>query len=89
MQPTEPPKETHHHPAPHPHTVQIEVDSQKREIPSGCRQVADLKARLSIPADYELEAVEHGKFQPLADNAEICIEGHEKFVSHVKAGSSS
>jgi len=89
MQHTEPSKETHHLHVPPPHQVKVEVDGEKREITSGCRRVTELKAQLGVPADYELEVVEHGKFQPLDDNAEICIQGHEKFVSHVRSGSSS
>jgi hypothetical protein len=33
--------------------------------------------------------VVHGEFKPLDDNASITIEHHQKFVSHVRTGSSS
>jgi hypothetical protein len=67
----------------------ITVDDVQREIAPGDYLVSDFKHRFGVPADYELDVVVCGQFGPLADNAEIHIEGGEVFVGHVRRGGSS
>lgn len=78
----------HHEPHP-PQFVLIEIDGDEKEIPPGKYLIKDLKAKLGVPAEYELDLVEHGKFNPLDDNETINIEHPIKMVSHVKCGASS
>lgn len=79
-------KQPHPH---HEHTVKITIDGRKIEIAPGSYSVADLKSKLGIPVEYELEIVEDGLFIPLDVAAQISIHGHEEFISHVKCGASS
>jgi sulfur carrier protein ThiS len=73
----------------HPNMVHLKVDGKEMEVPEGEYRVADLKALLGVPAEYEFEIVEDGQFRPLDDNAELKIKEHADFVSHVRCGASS
>jgi hypothetical protein len=73
----------------HEHLVSILIDARKIEIAAGHYQVSDLKIRLGVPPEYELEIIEHGQFQPLEDADHVHIHGDEEFVSHVRCGASS
>lgn len=77
------------HEHPHPHEVAITLDRHRREIPAGDYVVSALKARLGVPADYELDEIINGEFRELADTAHIDINGGEQFISHVRRGGSS
>lgn len=77
------------HPGHEHHIVQIKLDDIPREIERGKYVVSDLKAQFGVPADYELDQVVNGQFDPLANDAEIKIKGGEVFVSHVSRGGSS
>lgn len=82
-------KKKKHHNHDHADTVRLTVDGREVEIPEGTYRVADLKALLGVPAEYEFEIIEDGQFRPLDDNAELKIEDHLDFVSHVCCGASS
>lgn len=71
------------------HLVTFNLDGKDREIEKGKYRVSDLKSRFGIAADYELDQVIEGKFEPLANDAEVKIHGGEVFVSHVRGGGSS
>ena len=71
------------------HFVKISLDDAQREIKRGDYVVSALKHRLDVPADYELDIVVNGLFDPLADDSKIKIVGGEIFVSHVRRGASS
>lgn len=73
----------------HTHEVAITLDGHRREIPAGDYIVSALKARLGVPADYELDEIINGEFRELADTAHIDIKGGEHFISHVRRGGSS
>lgn len=73
----------------HPHEVAITLDGHRREVPAGDYVVSALKARLGVPADYELDEIINGEFRELADTAHIDIKGGEHFISHVRRGGSS
>ncbi len=69
--------------------VTISLDDDPREIKRGEYVVSALKYRLGVPADYELDIVANGLFDPLTDDAKIKIMGGDIFVSHVRRGASS
>lgn len=71
------------------HLVDVNLDGVLRQIEKGEYIVSDLKAKLGVPADYELDIVVAGQFDPLDDNAVIKIKGGEVLVSHVRRGGSS
>jgi hypothetical protein len=74
---------------PHPHVVQVTIDGRDVDVPSGEYIVAELKLKLGVPAEYELENIKHGTFHPLADNSVFKVRHDEEFISHVRTGSSS
>ena len=69
--------------------VKISLDDAQHDINRGEYVVSTLKHRLGVPADYELDIVANGLFDPLLDDAKIKIVGGEIFVSHVRRGASS
>lgn len=73
----------------HIHEVTVIVDGVKKEVPKGTYRVSQFKALVGVDPAKELDELVHGQLKPLDDNAEITIEGHEKFVSHVRTGGSS
>lgn len=72
-----------------PETVTVSVDGVEKRVPRGTYIVSAFKQLVGVDASRELDEVIHGEFKPLDDNASITIEHHEKFVSHVRTGSSS
>jgi hypothetical protein len=73
----------------HPTQVPVTVDGKEIKVPAGTYTVSAFKSLVGVEASRELDEVIHGEFKPLADNANITIEKHEKFVSHVRTGRSS
>ena len=71
------------------HLVPVTVDGQPKQVARGKYVVSEFKALVGVQADYELDQVVDGEFQPLADDATIHIKGQEVFVSHVRRGGSS
>ena len=69
--------------------IQVSIDGRHEMLPKGRYLVSDLKQRLGIPADYELDRVDHGEFIPLADTDHIEIHEKQLFVSHVRRGGAS
>jgi hypothetical protein len=72
-----------------PKFVTVTVDGVEKKVPEGTYVVSAFKKLVGVDASRELDEVVHGEFKPLDDNASIEIEHHEKFVSHVRTGSSS
>jgi hypothetical protein len=72
-----------------PEVVTVSVDGVERKVASGTYIVSVFKQLVGVDSSRELDEVVHGDFTPLDDNASITIEKHEKFVSHVRTGSSS
>ncbi len=72
-----------------PELVTVTVDGIEKRVPRGTYIVSAFKQLVGVDASRELDEVVHGDFNPLDDNATITIEHHEKFVSHVRTGSSS
>ena len=72
-----------------PKLLIITVDNTDREIERGKYVVSDLKAKVGVAENYDLDQLIHGKFETLADTAEVKINGKEIFVSHVRTGGSS
>lgn len=72
-----------------PELVNVTVDGVEKRVPRGTYIVSSFKKLVGVDASRELDEVVHGEFKPLDDNASITIEHHEKFVSHVRTGSSS
>jgi len=71
------------------HEVEIIVNAKPKLIPKGKYRVSDFKELVGIPAEYELDKVANGQFEPLDDTADIHIKGGEEFVGHVRQGGSS
>jgi hypothetical protein len=69
--------------------VTVTIDGTPKQIERGKYLVSKLKQVLGVPADYELDEVKHGEFEPLADDGHTHIEGGEVFVSHVRRGGAS
>lgn len=69
--------------------VTVTVDGIEKRVPQGAYIVSAFKQLVGVDASRALDEVVHGEFKPLDDNATIDIERHEKFVSHVRTGSSS
>jgi hypothetical protein len=72
-----------------PELVTVTVDGMEKRVPRGTYIVSTFKQLVGVDASRELDEVVHGEFRPLDDNASVTIEHHEKFVSHVRTGSSS
>jgi hypothetical protein len=71
------------------HLVIVSVDGTSHRVPKGKYDVAEFKAMVGVPAEYELDQVEGGRFDPLPDDGTVHIKGDEVFVSHVRRGGSS
>jgi len=72
-----------------PELVTVTVDGIEKRVLQGTYIVSVFKQLVGVDASRELDEVVHGEFKPLDDNGSITIEHHEKFVSHVRTGSSS
>ena len=72
-----------------PELVTVSVDGSEKRVPRGTYIVSVFKQLVGIDASRELDLVLHGEFKALDDNGTITIEHHERFVSHVRTGSSS
>ena len=72
-----------------PKLVTVTVDNKDKEIERGKYVVSELKVKIGVPANYDLDQLIHGKFETLADTAEVKINGKEIFVSHTRTGGSS
>jgi hypothetical protein len=70
-------------------TVTVSVDGVEKRVTRGTYIVSAFKQLVGVDTSRELDEVVRGEFVPLNDNATIDIEHHEKFVSHVRTGSSS
>lgn len=87
MTETAPQKHEHGH---HKHLVRVTIDGDRTvELAAGNYLVAELKTKLGVAPEYELEIIDDGQFRPLADDVHIHIRGGEEFVSHVRSGGSS
>ncbi len=73
----------------HDHDVVVKVDGDPHHVRAGTYKVSAFKTLVGVAADRELDILSGGTFQPLDDNADITIHGHETFVSHVRTGASS
>jgi len=71
------------------HEVVVTVDNKKHTVKAGIYVVSAFKTEVGVPAAKELDQIIHGKIEPLADEANVTIKGHEVFVSHERTGSSS
>lgn len=72
-----------------PSIVTITVDNKEKKVRKGKYLVSNLKAKVGVPENYDLDQLIHGKFVTLADTDEVKINGKEIFVSHVRTGGSS
>ena len=73
----------------HAHEVVVKVDSKPQHVAPGTYTVAAFKALVGIAADRELDELVNGTFEPLDDDDNDTISGHETFVSHVRTGGSA
>lgn len=75
--------------AEHGHTITVTIDGTPKSILQARYLVSELKTKLGVPSDYELDQVVDGEFKPLNDIDHINIKEGEVFVSHVRRGSAS
>jgi hypothetical protein len=72
-----------------PRLVPVKIDGREVEIEAMSYRIPDLKARLGVPLDYALDLIRGDHFDPLADDQNYKVHGHEAFLAHVRTGSSS
>lgn len=73
----------------HPRLVEVKIDGREVKIPAQRYAVPDLKSKLGVPLDYELDVVKHKELHPLKDDETFKVVGREEFISHVRCGGSS
>ena len=73
----------------HRETVDVEIDNRPKRIAPGTYVVSELKERLGVPPEKDLDEVIAGNLTPLVDTANVTIKGGEVFFSHVRRGGSS
>ena len=71
------------------HVVTVVVDGAPKHVPGGEYLVSAFKTLVGVSADRELDLVRKDELVALGDAAEVHIKDGERFVSHVRAGSSS
>ena len=71
------------------HLVVFNLDGKERQIEKGKYLVSFIKEKFGVPADYEIDLVVDGTFEPLKDSDDVKIHGGEVLVSHVRGGGSS
>jgi hypothetical protein len=70
-------------------TVTVELNGTPRRIKSGDYTGRALRLALGVPVEYELDQVTGGEFKPISNEEQICVQGGEKFVSHIGQGQAS
>lgn len=76
----------HHHES---REVIVTIDGNGVSVAAGDYKVKDLKIILGVSQEYVLEHVEGANFTTLEDESVFKLRHHEKFISHVRTGSSS
>jgi hypothetical protein len=71
------------------HEVEVFINGNEKEIPSGKYVVSELKKALGVAADDELAEIKGKEPVPLKDDETITVHEKEKFVSHKRRGGSS
>lgn len=76
--------------SPHPdREVLVKIDDREVMLPVGPYVVSDLKRKLGVSAEYELNLIKHGELLPLDDSAVFKLRKSETFVSVPRTGCSS
>jgi len=78
-----------HHGHPHSRFVTVIVDNEEKSVEAGTYSVSEFKEMVGVPADKELDVVKGAQLVPLADDGQIKVHPHERFVSHARTGGSS
>jgi len=73
----------------HGHLITVTIDGHPKTIQQGRYLVSELKTKLGVSADLELDEVENGVFKPLDDSSHINVKEGDVFVSHVRRGAAS
>jgi hypothetical protein len=73
----------------HGHLVIVTIDGTRKELRQGRYLVSDLKAKLGVAAELELDEVVNGKLEPLSDTGHVNVKEGDVFVSHVHRGGAS
>jgi len=79
----------HHVHHSHPEIVVVTVDNHPHRVKVGLYLVSEFKALVGVAPDRELDEIVGGHIKPLDDSDKIKIDGREKFISHVRCGSSA
>lgn len=69
--------------------VNIKVNEQLFQVPSGIYPVPRLKAMVGVPPQDNLEQLINGVVSPLDDHGKVEIRGDESFVSFPCSGGAS
>lgn len=73
----------------HGHLITVTIDGTPKQILQGRYLVSELKTKLGVPLEYELDEVVKGEFKPLDDSGHINVKEGDVFVSHVRRGGAS
>ncbi len=73
----------------HPRIVEVFIDDKPVKLAAQRYTVPELKTKLGVPLDYELELITKKGFEPLKDGETFHVKGEEKFLSHIPCGGSS
>lgn len=79
----------HDHGTRDPRLVEVTIDGNPKVIPAGRYVVSELKEKLGVPPDYELDRVVGREFKELPDGDTVEVHKGEVFVSHVRRGGSA
>jgi len=72
-----------------PNFILVTIDGNEKDIQAGIYSVKDLKVKLGVPSEYELELADQGVLKPLDDNSTYHLYTPAIFISHVRCGVSS
>ena len=76
-----------HTPKGHDRVITVYLNGDPKKIPGGKYVVSKLKEELGVPANEVLE-IQHHELKELSDDETIEVHEGEKFISHVRNGSS-
>ena len=68
------------------HVIAVTCNGKPARIAQGCFSVSELKTKLGVEPELELDEVKEGQFTPLHDGDLFDVKEGDVFVSHVRRG---
>ena len=68
------------------HVVTATCNGEPVRVAQGCYLVSELKTKLGVALDLELDEIQEGQFIPLRDGDPFNVKEGDVFVSHVRRG---